>query len=249
MPVPVVPTTPQASSPSAPSAPAASAAGGVRGADVVATAMTQLGKPYEFGSGPSTATFDCSDLVQWAYKQHGIRLPRVTGDQVKIGSSVPRAQIQPGDLIFSNWIGREHSHVGLYVGDGTLIQAPKTGDVVKITKLGPSYWSHVDAIRRPAGVIGGPASNPPAGASGTDPAGLIAGLLGPINRVLNPAEAATAALAPLRVMAESAASVAGVANRINQAFLPTNIMRGVAGLAGGVFLLIGVIFLAREVKR
>lgn len=223
-------------------------AGLVRGADVVATVRTQLGKPYVFGSGPDTSSFDCSDLMQWAYKQHGIRIPRVTSDQVKIGVEVPRAQIQAGDLLFSNWIGRPHSHVGIYDGQGNIIQAPKTGDVVKVTRLGPSYWSHIDAIRRVPGVVSGPAGNVEPGAPGTPIDGITNVITGITNRILSPAEAATAALAPLQSLAQSAMQIGGVANRITQLFLPTSIMRGVAGVAGGIFVLIGIFFLAREVR-
>lgn len=248
MPTGPAPVTPQL--PDRPGSSSSNSSNLVRGADVVATVRTQLGKPYEFGSGPSTDTFDCSDLMQWAYKQHGIRIPRVTADQVKIGAAVQRNQIQAGDLIFSNWIGRPHSHVGIYDGNGNIIQAPKTGDVVKVTKLGPGYWSHVDAIRRVPGVVGGPAGTVtvPAGGSGGG-GGPIGDLFGAITRVLSPAEAATAALAPLRTVADAATNVGAAAMRINNLFLPTSIMRGVAGVAGGIFILIGIFFLAREAKR
>ena len=89
-------------------------------------AGTQLGKPYVFGSGPSTESFDCSDLIQWAYKQMGIRIPRVTYDQIKIGRSVKGQKLQPGDLVFPNT-----GHVVMYVGNGKVIAAPYTGTVVQ----------------------------------------------------------------------------------------------------------------------
>jgi cell wall-associated NlpC family hydrolase len=94
---------------------------------LVSLAQTQLGKPYVFGSGPSTDSFDCSDLVQWAYKQIGIDIPRVTYDQIKAGRSVKGQALQPGDLIFPH-----AGHVVMYVGNGKVIAAPRTGTLVQI---------------------------------------------------------------------------------------------------------------------
>lgn len=93
---------------------------------VVDAAQSQLGKPYVFGSGPDTSSFDCSDLIQWAYAQVGIKLPRVTYDQIKVGRSVKGEKLKPGDLFFSS-----PGHVMMYVGNGKLISAPQTGQVVQ----------------------------------------------------------------------------------------------------------------------
>lgn len=89
-------------------------------------ASTQLGKPYVFGSGPGTDSFDCSDLIQWAYKQIGVKLPRVTYDQIKVGRSVKGQPLKPGDLVFPHT-----GHVVMYVGGGKVIAAPYTGTVVQ----------------------------------------------------------------------------------------------------------------------
>jgi cell wall-associated NlpC family hydrolase len=89
-------------------------------------AGTQLGKPYVFGSGPGTDSFDCSDLIQWAYKQIGVKLPRVTYDQIRVGRSVKGKPLQPGDLVFPH-----AGHVVMYVGNGKVIAAPYTGTVVQ----------------------------------------------------------------------------------------------------------------------
>jgi len=94
--------------------------------NLIAAAQSQLGKPYVFGSGPNTDSFDCSDLIQWAYKQIGINIPRVTYDQIKAGRSVKGQPLQPGDLFFSS-----PGHVMMYVGHGKLISAPYTGTVVQ----------------------------------------------------------------------------------------------------------------------
>ncbi|WP_432252488.1 NlpC/P60 family protein [Streptomyces sp. HNM1019] len=119
----------------APSAPADSS----KAAQAIAFAKAQLGKPYVWGAtGPSS--FDCSGLTQAAWKSAGISLPRTTWDQVKAGTRVSTSQLQPGDLVF---FYDDISHVGLYIGDGMMIHAPKPGDVVKkapITEM-PIYGS------------------------------------------------------------------------------------------------------------
>jgi len=108
----------------------------------VKAASTQIGKPYVFGSGPSTSSFDCSDLIQWSYKQMGIDLPRTTFQQVKVGQAVdPRQGLQPGDLIFPS-----PHHVVMYVGDGKVIAAPHTGTVVQYQPL--SQFGKLYAVRR-----------------------------------------------------------------------------------------------------
>lgn len=109
----------------------------------LAVAHDQVGKPYVYGSGPDTSSFDCSDLIQYAYKQVGINLPRTTYDQIKMGTSVPWGKFQPGDLIFSHNGG----HVVMYVGNGKVIAAPHTGTVVQYQPVSRFKNSFVDARR------------------------------------------------------------------------------------------------------
>ncbi|MDX6355300.1 MAG: peptidoglycan DL-endopeptidase CwlO, partial [Streptomyces sp.] len=98
---------------------------------VIAFAQKQLGKPYVWGAtGPDS--YDCSGLTQAAYKAAGIDLPRVTYDQVNVGSRVSEDELQPGDLIF---FYSDISHVGIYIGDGEMIHAPHTGTVVKVAPI------------------------------------------------------------------------------------------------------------------
>ncbi|MBN2168975.1 MAG: C40 family peptidase [Actinobacteria bacterium] len=97
---------------------------------VVLLCMQHLGKPYVWGgNGPNY--FDCSGLVCYVYAQIGIRLPRTTYTQVNTGRRVNIGDITPGDLVFF----RNNAHVGIYVGGGLYIHAPRTGDVVKLSKL------------------------------------------------------------------------------------------------------------------
>jgi peptidoglycan DL-endopeptidase CwlO len=111
----------------APRPPAPNAAAGI----AVAEALRQLGKPYVFGTnGPNT--FDCSGLTQWAWAKAGVYMDHFTGSQAYAFPRVSPNDLEPGDLVFFN-VGL--GHVGMYIGDGQIVQAPRTGDVVKITNL------------------------------------------------------------------------------------------------------------------
>jgi len=123
--------------------------GGTTGAAAVAFAERELGVPYVYGAASPTAGFDCSGLVVWAYAQVGIRLPRVTYDQVRAGVPVASvAQLAPGDLIFTRGDVpvRDFGHVAMYVGNGIEINAPHTGAVVSLRSIDPQ---RIQAIRRP----------------------------------------------------------------------------------------------------
>lgn len=111
------------------------------GVQALRWALTKRGDPYVWGgSGPDQ--FDCSGLVMWAYAQVGISLPHFTGNQWNSGVHVSRSQLEPGDLVF---FFADLSHVGLYVGDGFMLAAPQTGEVVQIQ---PVFWSdYVGAVR------------------------------------------------------------------------------------------------------
>jgi peptidoglycan DL-endopeptidase CwlO len=103
---------------------------------VVGIAMRYLGTPYVWG-GASPGGFDCSGLVAYVYSQVGVSLPHYTGAQWNVGVPVSRSDLQPGDLVFFDGLG----HVGIYIGGGQFIHAPHTGDVVKISSLGESWYA------------------------------------------------------------------------------------------------------------
>lgn len=114
--------------------------GSSTGEQLVAEVKKHLGKKYVYGAeGPDT--FDCSGLMQYVAKQLGINLPRVSRDQARAGRAVDRSDLQPGDVIaFATGGGDAVSHVGMYIGDGKFIHAPKTGDVVKVSSLSDGYY-------------------------------------------------------------------------------------------------------------
>jgi cell wall-associated NlpC family hydrolase len=111
------------------------------GAQALRWAMTKLGDPYVYAAaGPNT--FDCSGLTMWAYAQVGISLVHYTGTQWTEGVHVSVNQLEPGDLVF---FYPDISHVGMYVGDGLMIDAPHTGTVVQIQ---PIFWDeYVGAVQ------------------------------------------------------------------------------------------------------
>ncbi|HLU71943.1 MAG TPA: C40 family peptidase [Nonomuraea sp.] len=110
----------------------------------VAVAKKQIGDPYRYGAtGPHA--FDCSGLVQFAWKKAGVKIPRVTYSQfARIKKKVSYKNLQPGDLMFFRGLG----HVGMYVGKGKMIHSPSTGKTVRVEKV--SGWrkaSFAGAVR------------------------------------------------------------------------------------------------------
>jgi peptidoglycan DL-endopeptidase CwlO len=102
---------------------------------VIAYASNFLGVPYVWG-GTTPAGFDCSGFVQYVSAHFGISLPRVAAAQQMVGTYVSREDLQPGDLVF---FGEPAHHVGIYVGNGCMIHAPHTGDVVRIGPLNSDF--------------------------------------------------------------------------------------------------------------
>ncbi|MFE2462387.1 NlpC/P60 family protein [Streptomyces sp. NPDC059402] len=119
---------------------------GTRADKAIAFARAQIGKPYVWGAtGPDS--YDCSGLTQAAWKAAGVTLPRVTYDQVNAGTTVPVSQAQPGDLVF---FYDDISHVGLYIGDGMMIHAPKPGAYVREESIFYDGESSIYSVVRPA---------------------------------------------------------------------------------------------------
>jgi cell wall-associated NlpC family hydrolase len=108
-----------------------------RHAHVVPILMRYLGIPYQWGGASPGTGFDCSGLVLYVYAQVGVALPHNAALQYGYGAPVDRADLQPGDIVFFSGLG----HDGIYIGGGQFIDAPKTGDVVKIENLGDPWWT------------------------------------------------------------------------------------------------------------
>ncbi|MDZ4655881.1 MAG: NlpC/P60 family protein [Coriobacteriia bacterium] len=97
----------------------------------IETALSYHGIPYVWG-GASTSGFDCSGLVMYVFGQHGVNLPHYSGAQFQLGAKIVPADLRPGDVVF---FGSPVHHVGIYVGGGYFIHAPRTGDFVKLSRL------------------------------------------------------------------------------------------------------------------
>jgi peptidoglycan DL-endopeptidase CwlO len=138
-----LPTTdPATTTTAAPPAPAPAASLPAGHPEAASIAMRYLGAPYAWG-GATPAGFDCSGLVMYVYAQIGIALPHYAAAQFGLGVPVPRADLQPGDLVFFDAL----NHVGIYIGGGEMVHAPQTGDVVKITPLSEFAGRYVGARR------------------------------------------------------------------------------------------------------
>lgn len=111
--------------------------------ELIEEAQKYLGIPYVWG-GASPDGFDCSGLMQYVFNSQGIEIPRTSQEQQKFATSISIAEIKPGDLVFNKEF--DSTHVGMYIGDDMYIQAPHTGDVVKISTLSTSNMKYVGRI-------------------------------------------------------------------------------------------------------
>jgi hypothetical protein len=112
----------------------------VTGDQIVDDAKQYLGVPYVWG-GTTPSGFDCSGLVQYVYGKEGINLPRLASDQANSGTEVSAADAKPGDLVY---FGKPAYHIGIYLGNGMMLDAPHTGAQVRVEKV----WSDVSGYRR-----------------------------------------------------------------------------------------------------
>ena len=111
--------------------------------ELVMTAMNFLGVPYRRG-GNSEDGFDCSGFTRYIFENSlGLVLPRRADEQAQWNKLMPVKveELKPGDLVFFNTLKRAFSHVGIYIGDGKFIHAPRTGTQVRIEDMRQAYWT------------------------------------------------------------------------------------------------------------
>lgn len=117
-----------------------------KGNEVVNYAYKFLGKPYVYGAtGPNA--FDCSGLTQYVYNKFGVNISRTTYTQINEGTKVNRSDLKAGDLVFFNTEG-SISHVGIYIGNGEFIHAPRSGKPVMVSSLSDGYYAKKYATAR-----------------------------------------------------------------------------------------------------
>lgn len=128
--------------PSLPGRPAPASPSGVNadGYALSGTALALRGAPYRLG-GDDPSGFDCSGLVQYVYQQHGVVLPREVRQQFRVGKTVDRDRLEPGDLVFFSTVAPGASHVGIIIGGDQFVHAPSQRGVVRVETLSSQYWA------------------------------------------------------------------------------------------------------------
>lgn len=123
---------------------------GEQRAEALLQALLALGLDYRYGGNSPETGFDCSGLVAHVFREaYGIRLPQNARAQSEYGVRVSLAELRAGDLVFYNTLNRPFSHVGIYLGDGRFVHAPKTGAQVRVEPIRGSYWmKRFDGARR-----------------------------------------------------------------------------------------------------
>lgn len=114
--------------------------GTASGQAISRTAHSAVGTPYRSGGNSPNVGFDCSGLVCWAYAKNGIALPRTTVEQRKVGQSVRKRELQPGDVVVFRI--RRGLHTGIYTGNGKFIHSPSRGKKVREESLSQAYWQN-----------------------------------------------------------------------------------------------------------
>ena len=111
-------------------------------AEALLQVLMALGVDYQYGGRSPTTGFDCSGLVAHVFQEaYGIRLPHNARAQSEAGPPVSLTELQPGDLVFYDTLNQPYSHVGIYLGEGKFVHAPKTGAAVRVERVGATYWT------------------------------------------------------------------------------------------------------------
>ncbi len=133
-------------------APASSAPGSAASerSEALLQALSALGTSYRYGGNSYATGFDCSGLVAHVFLEaYGIQLPHSARAQSEMGTPVSLAELQPGDLVFYDTEHQPFSHVGIYLGNGQFVHAPRTGARVRVERMSNPYWKRrFDGARR-----------------------------------------------------------------------------------------------------
>ena len=116
------------------------ATGTADGYSLSSAALSLRGVPYRVG-GTDPNGFDCSGLVSYVFGQHGLPMPREAREQFKVGKTVPRDRLEPGDLVFFSTVAPGASHVGIAIGGDQFVHAPSERGVVRVEQLTTQYWA------------------------------------------------------------------------------------------------------------
>ncbi len=203
--------------------------------DLVKIAEKYLGIPYVYG-GTTPKGFDCSGFMQYIFNQVGIKLPRTSQQQSKVGKKVDYKDLSPGDLIFSNWGEGPASHVAMYVGKGKLIESPRPGKSVQVIAFNDDYLNHTDGYRRVTSKKGG-VLDTVEGIAGDFANAVKTGAEDVGNGLLNfPGEVVT-------FFKDATSAMEGTVKFFSAFFDPSTYVRIGAGVLGSMFLMAGVVFL------
>lgn len=110
--------------------------------ELVVRALSHVGVGYRRGGESPETGFDCSGLVRHVFREAlGLVLPRISHDISRMGETIGRDELQPGDLVFFNTRRRVYSHVGIYLGEHRFVHAPASGGEVRVEDMRQRYWS------------------------------------------------------------------------------------------------------------
>lgn len=116
---------------------------------ILQRALSLIGTPYRWGGNTPDAGFDCSGLVKFVFGAAlGLDLPRVSREMANSGQRVDREQLNAGDLVFFGRNGRRIDHVGIYIGEGRFVHAPRTGRDVSVSSMDAGYWAQRFQVAR-----------------------------------------------------------------------------------------------------
>lgn len=209
--------------------------------DLIAYAKKFEGVPYVYG-GETPKGFDCSGYVRYVFAHFGIKLPRTSQDQARAGVAVDEGHLSPGDLVLSDWGEGPNSHIAIYAGNSTLLEAPRTGETVHAIYFSKGYGAHVNGYRRvtskKTGIL-----DTIEGIAGDYASGWVEGATGAASGLLQfPAEIVSFFTTATSDMAE-------VAQFFGAFFRPSTYVRIGAGFMGVTFLVAGCVFLLLEARE